>query len=67
MSIWNLEMKSICAQSRLSYRPPLPKKKQRVQAKPEKNGSVKVYSEEEKLLYLIKKFALDAKKICLPT
>lgn len=56
MQNWNLHMKDLKDKMRWKYRAPLPLKKQRVQAKPEPNGKVKIYSEEQKLLYALKHF-----------
>ena len=58
-TIWDLEMRSKTKLAKLSYRPPLARKKQRVEARPEPNGKVKEYSEEEKYLYLLKNFSKD--------
>jgi len=41
------------------YKCPLPKKRQRVIAKAEEPGEVKVFSEEEIFLYKIKEFEKD--------
>ena len=38
------------------YRCSLPRKKQRVKAKEEKNGQVKIFSDEEKFLYKMRRF-----------
>ena len=65
MGAFKEELSSICKLSRLCYRPPLPRKKQRVTAKTESNGPIKVYTEEEKFLYMIKNFNL-VKKFDLP-
>ena len=65
MGAFKDEMRSICKLSKLAYRPPLPRKKQRTNARAESNGPIRVYTEEEKLLYMIKNFNL-AKKFDLP-
>ena len=43
------------AKKRLIYRCPLPRKKQRVVSKKQRNGKVRVYTEEQKLLYVLRK------------
>ena len=55
-TLYELEMASIKSQLKNVYRPPLCTKKQRVEMKPERNGKPYVYSEEEKMLYLMKNF-----------
>ena len=60
-SVWKQEMSSICKKAKDAYRPPLCIKKQRVEARPESNGPVKEYSDEEILLYLMRKFSKEQK------
>jgi hypothetical protein len=43
---WKLEMDSV-REKVSTYRPPLPKKRQRVRARAERSGSVKVFTKEE--------------------
>lgn len=47
MTIWQDEMESIKRVKSTIYRPPLPKKKQRVFCPEEQPGPIKVYSKEE--------------------
>jgi len=49
-------MKEAKAIKRLIYKPPLPRKTQRVFLKHQQPGKCKVYSEEEKLLYKLQHY-----------
>ena len=56
---WKTEMDSIKKKLSWRYKAPLPKKKQRVEAKALKCGKCKVYSDEEILLYKLKMFGKE--------
>lgn len=56
---WKEEMRDIRKKKNWIYKSPLPKKKQRVEARASRCGKCKVYSEEEKLLYLLKHFGRE--------
>ena len=53
---WKEEMQDIRKKRKWFYKSPLPRKKQRVEARAERCGKCKVYTEEEKLLYLLRHF-----------
>ena len=57
--MWKTEMDEVKRRKKWWYRCPLPKKKQRVDAKPERNGKCHVYSEEEIMLYKMKMFGRE--------
>jgi hypothetical protein len=51
---WKTEIEEIKKKKSWWYRAPLPLKKQRVEARAERLGKCHIYSEEEKLVYLMK-------------
>lgn len=55
MSAYAMEMERIRKLKRTIYKPPLPLKKQRVTARAQMPGKVKIFSEEEVFLYNIRK------------
>lgn len=59
MSIWKDEMKSIRKLKKTIYKPPLPLKKQRVTARAQMPGKVKVFSEDEIFLFKVRRYAKE--------
>jgi len=53
MKEWIDEMREVQKKRKWMYKCPLPKKRQRTQARAERPGKCRVYSEEEKLVYLL--------------
>ncbi|MCK4307863.1 hypothetical protein KAW50_06540 [candidate division WOR-3 bacterium] len=56
MSIWKMEMERIRKLKKTIYKPPLPLKKQRVTARAQLPGKVKMFSEDEIFLFKVRKY-----------
>ena len=56
MSIWKMEMERIRKLKKTIYKPPLSLKKQRVTARAQLPGKVKMFSEDEVFLFNVKRY-----------
>lgn len=62
MSAWNIEMEGIRKLKRTIYKPPLPMKRQRVIARAQLPGKVKIFSEEEIFLFNVRRYRQSEEK-----
>ena len=63
MGVYKDELESIKSLAQCRYTPPLPRKKQRVTARAERCGKCIIYTQEQRLLYALRRFKNDQDRV----